>query len=72
MMEMTRSALVSAIEGAFANEEGTFIPDERPLVALRGIMPKWIPRAFELLRLVGGGGFMLTPSRADLDGPLRK
>jgi len=72
MMEMTRSALVSAIEGSFANEHGTYIPDERPLVALRGIMPKWIPRAFELLRLIGGGGFMLTPSRADLDGPLRK
>jgi aromatic ring hydroxylase len=30
-------------------------------------MPKWIPRSIELLQLVGGGGFMATPSRADFD-----
>lgn len=72
VMELTRSALVSAIEGATPNEDGTYVPDERPLVALRGIMPKWIPRAFELLRLIGGGGYMLTPSQADLEGPLRQ
>ena len=45
-------------------------PDERPFVALRGEMPKWLPRVNELLQLIGGGGFMATPSRADLDGPL--
>jgi aromatic ring hydroxylase len=33
-------------------------------------MPKWIPRAFELTRLVGGAGFMATPSLADVDGPM--
>ena len=35
-------------------------------------MPKWLPRANELLQLIGGGGYMCTPSQADLDGPLRK
>jgi aromatic ring hydroxylase len=34
-------------------------------------MPKWIPRAIELIQLVGGGGFMATPSRADWEGPRR-
>jgi aromatic ring hydroxylase len=45
-------------------------PDERPFVALRGEMPKWLPRANEYLQLIGGGGFMATPSRADVEGPL--
>ena len=47
-------------------------PDERPFVALRAEMPKWLPRVNELLQLIGGGGFMATPSRADLEGPLRE
>lgn len=71
MMEMTRSGVVASIEGAKPVVNGVYVPDERPLVALRGLMPKWIPRAMELIRLIGGGGFMLTPSKADLEGPLR-
>ena len=38
--------------------------------AVRGEMPKWLPYVNELLQLIGGGGFMATPSRADMDGPL--
>ncbi len=45
-------------------------PDDRPFLALRGQMPKWLPYCNELLQLIGGGGFMCTPSRADIDGPL--
>jgi 4-hydroxyphenylacetate 3-monooxygenase len=44
--------------------------DDRPFLALRGQMPKWLPYCNELLQLIGGGGFMCTPSRADVDGPL--
>ncbi len=72
MKELTRSALVSAIEGAKPVYDGVYCPDERPLVALRGTMPKWIPRAMELIQIIGGGGFMLTPSKADMEGPMRK
>jgi len=71
MMEMTRSGVVAAEEGAFEVEgKGVWAPDDKPMLALRGLMPKWIPRATELLKLIGGGGFMLTPSQADLVGPL--
>ena len=45
-------------------------PDQRPFVALRGAMPKWLPRANEILALIGGGSLMATPSRADVEGPL--
>jgi aromatic ring hydroxylase len=71
MTELARSAIVAAEAGAKIDEGGVCTPDERPFVALRGEMPKWLPRANEYLQLIGGGGFMATPSRADLDGPLR-
>jgi 4-hydroxyphenylacetate 3-monooxygenase oxygenase component len=72
MSELARSALVSAEAGATLDEGGVFYPDDRPLIALRGEMPKWLPRCNELLQLIGGGGFMATPSKADFEGPLRE
>jgi 4-hydroxyphenylacetate 3-monooxygenase len=71
MSELARSALVAAEAGAKLDEGGVFYPDDRPFIALRGQMPKWLPQANEFLQLIGGGGFMATPSRADFDGPLR-
>ncbi len=72
MSELARSALVAAEAGAEPDEMGVMYPDDRPFLALRGEMPKWLPRCNELLQLIGGGGFMATPARADLDGPLRE
>jgi 4-hydroxyphenylacetate 3-monooxygenase len=71
MGELARSAIVAAEAGAQLDEGGVMAPDERPFVALRGEMPKWLPRANEYLQLIGGGGFMATPSKADVDGELR-
>jgi 4-hydroxyphenylacetate 3-monooxygenase len=71
MAELTRSAIVAAEAGASIDEFGVMRPDDRPFLALRGEMPKWLPRCHELLQLIGGGGFMATPSEADLNGPLR-
>jgi 4-hydroxyphenylacetate 3-monooxygenase oxygenase component len=73
MLELTRSGVISAEAGS-SRAEGSddWVPDERSLVALRGLMPKWIPRAIELIQLVGGGGFMATPSKADFEGPRRE
>ncbi len=70
MVELTRSALVSAEAGSFLDEGGVWYPDDRPFLALRGEMPKWLPYCNELLQLIGGGGFMATPSKADMDGPM--
>jgi 4-hydroxyphenylacetate 3-monooxygenase len=72
MSELARSAIVAAEAGAQLDDGGVFYPDDRPFVALRGEMPKWLPRCNELLQLIGGGGFMATPSKADFDGPLRE
>jgi 4-hydroxyphenylacetate 3-monooxygenase oxygenase component len=70
MSELARSALVAAEAGSELDAGGVMCPDERPFIALRGEMPKWLPRANEYLQLIGGGGFMATPSRADVEGPL--
>jgi 4-hydroxyphenylacetate 3-monooxygenase len=70
--EMARSGVLTAEEGAEPDEGGVMTPDQRSFVALRGFLPQWIPRANELIQLVGGGGFMATPTRADFEGPLRK
>jgi 4-hydroxyphenylacetate 3-monooxygenase len=72
MTELARSAIVAAEAGAQLDEGGVYYPDDRPFIALRGEMPKWLPRCNELLQLIGGGGFMATPSKADFDGPLRE
>jgi 4-hydroxyphenylacetate 3-monooxygenase len=72
MSELARSAIVAAEAGASMDEGGVCYPDDRPFIALRGEMPKWLPRCNELLQLIGGGGFMATPSKADFEGPLRE
>jgi 4-hydroxyphenylacetate 3-monooxygenase len=69
MVELTRSAILAAEAGASLDEGGVMTPDQRPFVALRATLPKWMARANELLQLIGGGGFMLTPARKDLTGP---
>jgi len=71
MGELARSAIVSAEAGAHLDAGGVMYPDDRPFLALRGEMPKWLPRCNELLQLIGGGGFMATPSKADIEGPLQ-
>ena len=72
MVEMTRAGIVAAEAGSFKAEAcDDWVPDERSFVALRGLMPKWVPRTMELIQLIGGGGFMATPSKADWQGPLR-
>jgi aromatic ring hydroxylase len=70
MSELARSALTAAEAGATLDERGVMQPDERPFIALRAELPKWLPRAGEYIQLIGGGGFMATPARADLNGPL--
>ncbi|MBA2536582.1 MAG: 4-hydroxyphenylacetate 3-hydroxylase [Actinobacteria bacterium] len=72
MLELTRAGIVAAEAGSFQAEGSEdWVPDERSFVALRGLMPKWVPRSIELIQLIGGGGFMATPSKADWEGPLR-
>lgn len=71
MVELTRSALVTCEADSYLDDHGVWYPHDRPLMALRGEMPKWLPRAHELLQLIGGGSFMATPSEADFNSAIR-
>ena len=71
MVELTRSALVTAEADSYLDDHGVWYPHDRPLMALRGEMPKWLPRTHELLQLIGGGSFMATPSEADFSSAIR-
>ncbi len=71
MTELTRCALVACEAESYLDEHGVWYPNDRPLMSLRGEMPKWLPRTHELLQLVGGGSFMATPSEADFNSPIR-
>ena len=71
MTELTRSALVAAEADSYLDGHGVWYPHDRPLMALRGEMPKWLPRTHELLQLIGGGSFMATPSEADFNSAIR-
>ena len=64
MVELTRSALVAAEAGSFLDEGGVWYPDDRPVPgAARRDAEVAAATCNELLQLIGGGGFMCTPSR---------
>ena len=71
MTELTRCALVACEAESYLDDHGVWYPNDRPLMSLRGEMPKWLPRTHELLQLIGGGSFMATPSEADFNSPIR-
>jgi 4-hydroxyphenylacetate 3-monooxygenase oxygenase component len=64
LSELARAALVAAEAGSSLDAGGVWYPDDRPFLALRGEMPKWMPRVNDLIQLIGGGGFMCTPSES--------
>jgi 4-hydroxyphenylacetate 3-monooxygenase len=52
------------------NALGVLFPAQDPLHTIRLMYPHWYPRMIEVLQLLGAGGFMMTPSRRDLDSPI--
>jgi 4-hydroxyphenylacetate 3-monooxygenase oxygenase component len=67
--ELTRAAVLSAEQGAFEYGNGAWFPDERPLAALRALLPIWFPRVNEIIRLVGAHNHFTTPSAAQFADP---
>jgi aromatic ring hydroxylase len=67
--ELTRSAVVAAEAGAHEWGNGTWFCDERPFRAIRPTLPRWFPRANEIVKLLGAHSLLATPHRAELDNP---
>lgn len=61
--EFARAAVIAADDGAREHCDGFWIPDVKPLYALRCMLPSWFPRVNEILSLIGSH-FMLAAPRA--------
>ena len=67
--ELTRAAVAAAEAGAREWEGGAWFCDERPFWALRPTLPRWFPRAFEILKLIGSHNLLATPTARQLARP---
>ncbi len=66
-VEMTRSGLALAELQARDYGDGAFFPHDAPLHPLRATLTQWIPRAFEIITLIGSHNLLANPTRAMLD-----
>ena len=66
---LTRSAIAAAEAGAFEWGNNAFLPDDRPLRALRDVMPSWMARVNEIFRTIGSHNLLATPSLRAFDNP---
>jgi 4-hydroxyphenylacetate 3-monooxygenase len=67
--ELTRAAVVAAEAGAHEWGNGTWFCDERPFRAIRPTLPRWFPRANEIIQLLGAHSLLATPTQAELANP---
>lgn len=76
-VELTKAALHASEATAEPNESGVFLPDVRPLFAIRSSGNRWYPRVRELLQLCVAGGLLYQPAnvsafRSETAGDLRR
>ena len=67
--EITRAIVAAAEAGAHEWGNGVWFCDERPFRAIRPTLPRWFPRANEIIKLLGSHSLLATPTRAELDNP---
>jgi aromatic ring hydroxylase len=66
---LVRAALKGAEAGAREYGNGTWFCDDRPFRALRSMVPGWMARANEILKLVGAHNLIATPEAAAFEQP---
>ena len=66
---LTRAGIHAAEAGARDWGNGAFLCDDRPLRALRSIMPTWMTRTNEIIKLVGSHNLLATASLEAFDNP---
>jgi 4-hydroxyphenylacetate 3-monooxygenase oxygenase component len=70
--EMVRAAVLAAEGDPVAGPGGTLAPNPRYLTQERFYFMESFPRLLEIVRGLGAGGLMMTPSEAEVRGPLAK
>ena len=72
-VELCRAAITASEENAKPNEQGIYIPDFRPLSAIRNSGNRWYPRTREILQQILAGGLMYQPSSFKVfDSPIKE
>jgi aromatic ring hydroxylase len=72
MAEFARAAIVASEAQAMEYQDGAWLPDARPLTALRATLPQWFPRVNEILQLIGSHNLLAVASAGMLrDAALR-
>ncbi|HWA60284.1 MAG TPA: 4-hydroxyphenylacetate 3-hydroxylase N-terminal domain-containing protein [Caulobacteraceae bacterium] len=66
---LTRSAVKAAEMDARDWGNGAFFPDDRPLRAVRSMMPGWMVRANDIIKTVGSHNLLATPSLDAIANP---
>lgn len=66
---LTRAGVNAAEAGAYDWGNGAFLCDDRPLRALRSIMPSWMSRTNEIIKLIGSHNLLATASLEAFDNP---
>ncbi len=64
-----RAAVRAAEADAREYGAGTWFCDDRPFRAMRSLVPGWMARANEILKLVGAHNLIATPEAAAFDNP---
>jgi aromatic ring hydroxylase len=66
---MARAAVTAAEAGARDYGAGTWFCDDRPFRAIRSLMPGWMVRAGEIVKLLGAHNLLATPEAAAFEQP---
>jgi 4-hydroxyphenylacetate 3-monooxygenase len=64
--DLARSAMESAELNAHEYGNGVWFPSHPPLTALRAMMPTWMPRVNEIIRLIGSHNHFTAPTSGQL------
>jgi aromatic ring hydroxylase len=67
--EFCRSAVIASEAEAYEYSDGYWIPELKPLYALRCMLPSWFPRVNEIISLIGSHFMLAAPRASQLDDP---
>jgi 4-hydroxyphenylacetate 3-monooxygenase len=71
-VELAKGAVIAAEATATPDDNGIYIPNVRPLFALRNSGNRWYPRVREILQLILAGGLMYQPADVSaFDSPIK-
>jgi 4-hydroxyphenylacetate 3-monooxygenase len=68
-IELTRSSLIAAVAEAKTWEGGGVYPDGRAMHPIRSIMPEWMVRVNEILKVIGSHNLLAAASTRQLADP---